>query len=90
MKVMEEKVVFSMPGNELTAFKRRIRGEGLSVGVFLRMSIENYLKNSSGSRKMYSIPIERSVVSIPFLGSLKNEQGDYRDRAAEYVLGRRQ
>ncbi len=81
MKVMDETVMFRMPGDELTAFKRRISREGLTISVFLRMSIENYLRRTDVMPKASTIP-------IPFYGCLKDEQGDYRDRAAEYVLGR--
>lgn len=89
MRVMDEKVMFRMPGDELTAFKRSIRKDGLSISVFLRMSIKNYLQNSSRRQETLSRPIERSGMSIPLWGCLRNEQGNYRDRAAEYVLGRR-
>ena len=82
MKTMTEKVIFRMPGDELAAFKRRLSHDGITISVFLRTSIQNYLISNPRITT-------QSVLPIPFCGCLKDEQGDYRDRAAEYVLGRR-
>ena len=43
MKAMTEKVIFRMPGDELAAFKRRLSHDGITISVFLRTSIQNYL-----------------------------------------------
>ena len=82
MNAMDEKVMFRIPGDELAAFKRRIAADGLTVSVFLRTSIKDYLKTPPVAAK--SRPID-----IPFAGCLECESGDYRSRAAEYFLGRR-
>ncbi len=82
MNAMDEKVMFRMPGDKLAAFKRRIAADGLTVSVFLRMSIEDYLTTPPAVVKGRSL-------DIPFAGCLKGESGDYRSRAAEYFLGRR-
>ena len=82
MSVMNEKVMFRMPGDELAAFKRRIAADGLTVSVFLRMSIKDYLKTPPAVAKSLQL-------DIPFAGCLKDESGDYRSRAAEYFMGRR-
>ena len=81
MKTMNDKVIFRVPHDELAAFKRRISSEGLTISLFFRMSMENYLKSYGHGGK-------EAPVSIPFCGCLRDEHGDYRDRAAEYVLGR--
>lgn len=82
MNAMDEKVMFRMPGDELAAFKRRIAEDGLTVSVFLRMSIKDYLKTPPATSR------DRPM-DIPFAGCLKDESGNYRSRAAEYFLGRR-
>lgn len=82
MNAMDEKVMFRMPGDELAAFKRRIAADGLTVSVFLRMRIKDYLKTPPTAARNRSL-------DIPFAGCLKGESGDYRSRAAEYFLGRR-
>ena len=82
MNAMDEKVMFRMPGDELSAFKRRIAADGLTVSVFLRMRIKDYLKTPPAAGRVRPL-------DIPFAGCLKCEAGDYRARAAEYVLGRR-
>ena len=82
MNAMDEKVMFRMPGDELAAFKRRIAADGLTVSVFLRMSIKDYLKTPPATSR------DRPM-DIPFAGCLKDESGNYRARAAEYFLGRR-
>lgn len=82
MKAMDEKVMFRMPGDELAAFKRRVAADGLTVSMFLRMRITDYLKTPPTAAKPRPL-------DIPFAGCLKGETGDYRSRAAGYFLGRR-
>ena len=83
VKTMDEKVIFRMPGDELSAFRRRVTAEGLSISIVLRRSIADYMKlpvSSAVSRKL----------DIPFAGCLKDagSVADYRSRAADYVLER--
>ena len=83
VKTMDDKVIFRMPGDELSAFRRRVASEGLSISIVLRKSIADYMKLPP------SKPNVRKL-DIPFAGCLKNEDGeaDYRMRAADYVLER--
>ena len=83
VKTMDEKEIFRMPGDELSAFRRRVTAQGLSISIVLRKSIADYMKlppSKSDVRKL----------DIPFAGCLKNEddEADYRMRAADYVLER--
>ena len=83
VKTMDEKVIFRMPGDELSTFRRRVTAEGLSVSIVLRRSIADYMKlpvSNVGSRKL----------DIPFAGCLKDSRStaDYRSRAADYILER--
>ena len=83
VKTMNEKVIFRMPGDELSAFRRRVMAEGLSVSIVLRRSIADYMRlpvSNAGSRKL----------DIPFAGCLKDSgsTADYRSRAADYILER--
>ena len=83
VKTMDEKVIFRMPGDELSAFRRRVTAEGLSISIVLRRSIADYMKlpvSNAASRKL----------DIPFAGCLKDAEStaDYRSRAADYVLER--
>ena len=80
MNAMDEKVMFRIPGDELAALKRRVAEDGLTVSVFLRMRIKDYLKTPPEVGK--TRPLD-----IPFAGCLKGEAGDYRSRVAEYLLG---
>ena len=41
-KTMDEKVIFRMPGDELSAFRRRVTAEGLSISIVLRRSIADF------------------------------------------------
>jgi len=82
MNAMDEKVMFRIPGDELAAFKRRIAADGLTISVFLRMRIKDYLETPPVAGRT-------RPMDIPFAGCLKGEAGDYRSRAAEYFLGRR-
>lgn len=82
VKTMDEKVIFRMPGDELSAFRRRVASEGVSISVVLRKSIADYM------RRPRSKPDVRKL-DIPFAGCLKNDDAaDYRLRAAEYVRER--
>lgn len=82
VKAMNEKVIFRMPGDELSAFRRRVTAEGLSISIVLRRSIADYMK----------LPVSQAArkLDIPFAGCLKDvdETANYRSRAADYVLER--
>ncbi len=84
IKTKDEKIEFRIPGDELAAFRQRISEEGMTISMFLRMSIDKYMRTPP--RK----GLRKGALSIPFQGSLKGETGDYRDRAAAYVIGRRE
>ena len=67
VKTMDEKVIFRMPGDELSAFRRRVTAEGLSISIVLRRSIADYMKlpmSNAGSRKL----------DIPFAGCLTDAE----------------
>lgn len=81
-KTLDEKVVFRMAGDDLAAFRERLHGDGITMSVFFRRNIADYLRQ----RPVQSRRTTR--IDIPFEGCLKGEFGDYRDRAAEYVAGR--
>ena len=80
MNAMNEKVMFSIPGDELAAFKRRVAADGLTVSLSLRMRTTDYLKTPPDAGRT-------RPMDIPFVGCLKGEAGDYRSRVAEYLLG---
>lgn len=86
-KTMDEKVEFMIPSDELAAFRHRVSSDGMTVGFFLRMSISNYL-NMPSREHVRSDALRKTPLSIPFCGCLRGDCGDYRDRAAEYVLKR--
>lgn len=83
VKTMDEKVIFRMPGDELSAFRRRVADEGLSVSIVLRKSIADYMKLPAAKSKVRKL-------DIPFAGCLKDADvsSDYRGHAADYVLER--
>ncbi len=83
VKTKNEKIEFRIPGDELAAFRQRISDEGMTISLFLRMSIEQFMRTPRHNVS------QKGETHIPFLGCLKGETGDYRDRAAAYVLGRR-
>ncbi len=83
VKTKDDKIEVRIPGDELAAFRQRISDEGMTISVFLRMSIEQFMKTPRHNGN------PKGETHIPFLGCLKGETGDYRDRAASYVLGRR-
>ena len=83
VKTMDEKVIFRMPGDELSAFRRRVIAEGLSVSIVLRRSIADYMKLPVAN-------VRSRKLDIPFAGCLKGAEStsDYRSRAADYALER--
>jgi len=81
---LQERVIFRMPSDQLSAFRRRVSVDGLTISFVLRRSIDEYMKTPP--RKAATEP-----VNIPFAGCLKRKgtpTEDYRAQAADYILER--